>query len=112
TLVTRDAAKFWDIEGVGATQYEEFEDARPRFTLAEYRQLASLAARHDVVFFTTPSDEAWADVFDDLGAPLFKVASMDITHVPLLRHIARKCKPVILSTGASSLDEIGAAVEI
>lgn len=110
TLVTRDAPKFWDIPGPGSTQYEEFVDAQPRFTLAQYQELMTLAARHGILCFSTPCDEAWVDVLDALGVPLFKIASMDITHVGLLRHVARKGKPVILSTGASNLEEIREAV--
>lgn len=111
TLVTRDAPKFWDIPGPGSTQYEEFVDAMPRFTPEQYRELITLADRHGILFFSTPCDEAWVDSLDRLGIRLFKIASMDITHLPLLRHVARKGKPVILSTGASYLEEVRAAVE-
>lgn len=111
TLVTRDAPKFWDIPGTGNTQYEEFADAMPRFSPEQYRKLIALADRLGILFFSTPCDEAWADSLDDLGVRLFKIASMDITHLPLLRHVARKGKPVILSTGASYLEEVRAAVE-
>lgn len=112
TLVTRDAPKFWDIPGPGATQYEEFVDAQPRFSVEQYRQLFDTARRHGLLFFSTPTDEAWVDFLAELGVLLFKVASMDLTHLPLLRYIARKQKPVILSTGASYLDEVREAVEV
>lgn len=111
TLVTRDAPKFWDIPGPGNTQYEEFVDAMPRFTPEQYRELIALADRHGILFFSTPCDEAWVDSLDGLGVALFKIASMDITHLPLLRHVARKGKPIILSTGASYLQEVRAAIE-
>ena len=110
TLVTRDAPKFWDIPGPGKTQYEEFEACEPRFTPAQYREMFSLAQAHGILLFSTPTDESWVDFLDELKAPAFKVASMDITHLPLLRHIARKGKPVILSTGASFVPEIRQAV--
>ena len=112
TLVTRDAPKFWDIPGPGSTQYEEFVDAQPRFTREQYRQLMALAARHGILCFSTPCDEAWVDFLDALGVALFKIASMDLTHVGLLRHVARKRKPVILATGASRLEEIREAVGV
>ena len=110
TLVTRDAPKFWDIPGPGRTQYEEFVDAQPRFSSEQYQELMALAVSRDIMLFSTPSDEAWADRLDELGVRLFKIASMDITHLGLLRHVARKGKPVILSTGASTLEEIRDAV--
>ncbi len=111
TLVTRDAPKFWDIPGPGNTQYEEFLDAMTRFTPEQYRELITLAHQNGILFFSTPGDEAWSDFLEDLGVSLYKVASMDITHLPLLRHIARKGKPIILSTGASYLEEVRTAVE-
>lgn len=112
TLVTRDAKKFWDIPGPGATQYEEFVEAQPRFSREQYQELIALADRRGIVFFSTPADETWVDVLDGLGVVLFKIASMDITHLGLLRHVARKRKPVILSTGASRLQEIREAVAV
>ena len=109
-LVTRDAPKFWDIEGCpGATQFEEFRDT-PQLGKEEYLSLKEIADREGILLFSTPSDEASADMLEEIGVPLYKVSSMDITHLPLLRHIARKGKPVILSTGASDMGEIRDAV--
>lgn len=110
TLVTRDAPKFWEIPGPGQTQYEEFIDAQPRFTTEQYRELIRLAERHGIVFFSTPTDEALVDFLDKLGVPAFKIASMDITHLPLLRHVAGKGKPIILSTGTATIGEVREAV--
>lgn len=109
-LVTRDAPKFWDLPGPGETQYEEFEQIQPRFTRAQDAELAALARQRGISWFSTPCDERWADYLDELGAPAFKIASMDLTHLPLLRHVARKRKPVIVSTGASDVPEIREAV--
>jgi len=111
TLVTRDAPKFWDIPGPGRTQYDEFAEIQPRFTREQYLTLQALAKEQGIALFSTPCDEAWTDFLDGLGVPLFKIASMDVTHLPLLRHVAGKGKPIILSTGASSLSEVQDAVE-
>jgi sialic acid synthase SpsE len=110
-LVTKDAPKFWDIKGCpGETQYEEFE-ATPRLSLNQYKELKKLANSLGLIFFSTPSDEESADMLEGIGVPLYKISSMDITHLPLLKHVARKGKPVILSTGASTIEEIREAVE-
>jgi len=110
-LVTRDAPKFWDIKGCpGETQYEEFK-ATPRLSLDQYKVLKKVADCLGLIFFSTPSDEGSADMLEEVGVPLYKVSSMDITHLPLLKHLARKGKPVILSTGASTIEEIREAVE-
>lgn len=111
TLVTRDAPKFWDIPGPGQTQYEELLDAEPRFTVEQYRELMMLAESYGIVFFSTPTDEALVDFLDELDVPAFKIASMDITHLPLLHHVARKGKPVLLATGTAYIEEVREAVD-
>jgi N-acetylneuraminate synthase len=109
-LVTRDAPKFWDIEGCpGATQFEEFVET-PQLGEGQYRALKRTADREGILLFSTPSDEQSADMLDGIGVPLYKISSMDITHLPLIRHVAGKGKPVILSTGASTMEEIRDAV--
>ena len=65
-----------------------------------------------VQFFASPWDIKSADFLADLDIPAFKVASGDVTNLPLLRHIARKGKPVILSTGMCTLDEVDEAVAV
>jgi sialic acid synthase SpsE len=110
-LVTRDAPKFWDIEGCpGATQFEEFRET-PQLVAGQYRSLKEIADKEGILLFSTPSDEQSADLLEGIGVPLWKISSMDITHLPLLRHVARKGKPVILSTGASTLEEVREAVQ-
>jgi N,N'-diacetyllegionaminate synthase len=68
------------------------------------------ADERGVLFLSTPFDEESADFLDSLGVPAFKIASADITHVPLLRHVASKGKPVLLSTGMSFLSEVADAI--
>ncbi len=63
-----------------------------------------------VLFISTPFDEESADFLDSIGVPAFKIASADVTHVPLLRHVASKGKPVLLSTGMSFLGEVADAI--
>jgi len=63
-----------------------------------------------VLFISTPFDEESADFLDSIGVPAFKIASADVTHVPLLCHVASKGKPVLLSTGMSFLGEVADAI--
>lgn len=111
-LTTRKAEKFWDIEGCpGETQYEEFEQM-PKLSPAEYRRMANVARAAGVVFFSTPEDEDSADLLEELDVPLYKISSMNVTNHPLLDHVARKGKPIILSTGASTIGEIEEALQV
>lgn len=75
-----------------------------------YPALQAQAAARGLVFLSTPFDNASADFLDGLGVPAFKVSSGDLTNALLLRHLARKGKPVILSTGMADLTEVAQAM--
>jgi sialic acid synthase SpsE len=64
----------------------------------------------DITFFSTPFSVKEADFLEELGVPFYKIASMDINNLLLLKHIARKNKPIIMSTGMATLAEIENAV--
>lgn len=66
----------------------------------------------NVDFCSTPFSEEEVDLLEKLGVPFYKVASMDINNFRLLEHIAKKNKPVVLSTGMATLAEIDAAVKV
>lgn len=63
-----------------------------------------------VVFCSTPFSSGEVDLLEKIGVPFFKVASMDINNIRLLKYIAQKGKPVVLSTGMASLSEIETAI--
>jgi N,N'-diacetyllegionaminate synthase len=73
-------------------------------------KLKKHADERGILFLSTPFDEDSADFLDSLGVPVFKIASSDLTHVPLLRHVASKGKPILLSTGMSFLSEVADAL--
>jgi N,N'-diacetyllegionaminate synthase len=75
------------------------------------RAVAAHAARVGITFLSTAFDEQSVDLVDDIGVPVFKIGSGDVTHLPLLEFIGHKRKPVILSTGMSHLEEVKSAVE-
>jgi pseudaminic acid synthase len=94
----------------GATVYEMFHKAEmPPVWLPELR---ARAESRGIIFLSTPFDEQSADVLEGVGVPAFKVASYEIVHLPLLRHLARKQKPMILSTGMADLAEIDEALSV
>lgn len=78
----------------------------------EQRSLFDLSKEKGIIFLSTPFDRDSADMLEGLGIEAFKIASTDITNLPLISHIAGKGRPIILSTGASTLGEIERAVGV
>lgn len=74
------------------------------------RGLIALAERAGIQFLSTPDEEDSADLLDRLGVAAFKIGSAEVTSLGFLEHVARKGKPVILSTGMASLEEVATAV--
>jgi N-acetylneuraminate synthase len=75
-----------------------------------YHKIASYCREKGIVFLCTPWDAPSADFIEALGVPAFKVASADLTNLPLLDHLVEKRKPLILSTGMSRLEEVEVTV--
>ena len=75
-------------------------------------QLQARARARGLIFLSTPFDEPSADFLSELAVPAFKVSSGDLTNVFLLRHLAAKRRPLLVSTGMATLDEVLGAVAI
>lgn len=65
-----------------------------------------------LIYISTPFSRAAADFLDDIGVPAFKIGSGEADHLPLIRHIAAKGKPVIMSTGMQTIESIARSVAI
>jgi len=92
------------------TQYEMLK----RFELSEEDHRTLIACCHDngIVFLSSAFDEGSADLLEDLGVAAFKIPSGELTNHGFLRYAAIKQKPMILSTGMSTLAEVAEAVEV
>jgi len=107
-LVTGDAVAFWGNEKISQLEYYKRLD---RFGRKEYAELFKYAEDKDLISFSSPFDAESAEMLNDIGMPVFKIASCDIPDIRNLKHIAGFGKPIILSTGASTSEEIDRAVE-
>ena len=76
----------------------------------DFRAIKAYCDAQGVLFLSTPDEQKSADFLDELAVSAFKIGSADVTALPFLVHVATKHKPVILSTGMSTLDEVAAAV--
>jgi len=81
------------------------------FDEAQYRELKAYAESLDIVFFATAFDFKSADFLEALDMPCYKIASGDITNIPLIQHVARFGKPVIVSTGAATMEDVARVYE-
>ena len=79
--------------------------------LDEYVKLKEFAESLGVIFFATPFDKKSVDFLEEVGVDVYKIASFDSTNRPLLEYVARKQKPMFLSTGTSSLEELDEAID-
>jgi len=75
-----------------------------------FQELSDYADSKGIIFLSTPFDEESVDLLDQIGVPAFKIPSGEITNFPLLKKIAEKKKPLILSTGMATLGEVEDAV--
>ncbi|SHF00273.1 N-acetylneuraminate synthase [Marinitoga hydrogenitolerans DSM 16785] len=109
-LASKFSPSYWDTTKESTkSQYELFKKY-DKFWKKEYEELAKYAEKCGIDFMSTPFDFESADFLEPL-IPAYKIASADITNIPFLKHIARKGKTILLSTGASSISEIWKAVE-
>ena len=89
-----------------------YGEHRERLELSEaaYRKLVDLCRQKGITFFASAWDIRSAEFLDELGVPAFKIASPDLTNIPLIDHIAKKNKLILMSTGMSTMEEIEVAV--
>lgn len=94
----------WD----GKTLFELYNEA---YTPWEWhKELFEVAKNEGLICFSSPFDKTAVDFLEKLYCPIYKIASPEITDIPLIEYVASKGKPVILSTGISRLEDIELAV--
>jgi sialic acid synthase len=94
----------------GAT-YGEHREAL-EFGREEYVPLMELARELGIALFATPFDFGSVDFLEELGVPAYKTASAELTNTPLLEHIARTGKPMLVSTGGATMEDVRRAHDV
>lgn len=92
----------------GYNLYELYKQAYTPFEWHE--DLFRYASEIGVILFSTPFDESAVDLLENLNTPAYKIASFELTDLPLIECVAKKNKPIFLSTGMGSIEEIDEAV--
>jgi N,N'-diacetyllegionaminate synthase len=110
-IATRVAPRYWvEPQDPNGTQWDTFAKL-DKLSDQDFKALIDHAKKTGIVAFSTPFDDEAVDFLIGLDMPAFKIASADLTCKPLLERVAAAKKPVILSTGTSTLAEIDEAVE-
>jgi len=110
TLAAKASPSYWDLTEESTTsQYELFKKF-DSFGQAEYRELKEYCDEIDIEFLSTAFDYESADYLDEL-MEVYKISSSDLSNIPFIEHQAKKNKPILLSIGASELEEVERAVD-
>jgi len=110
TLASKNSPAYWDISKESTLSQHQLFEKYDSFEPRDYAALAAHADKIGIDFLSTPFDDDAVDYLAPL-VPFFKIASADITNTPLLRRVGKTRKPVILSTGASTIEEIDTALK-
>jgi len=99
------SGSIWD----GKTYYKLYQEA---YTPWEWHaQLFEAAKKEGLVCFSSPFDKTAVDFLEELNCPVYKIASFEITDIPLIEYTASKGKPIIISTGIAEYEDIKLAVD-
>lgn len=112
TITINCANRYFQIRSTarwgGQTLYRLYEQAYMPWNWQP--KLKKIAEDAGLIFFSTPFDRTAVDFLEKMGVPLYKVASCEITDIPLIKYIAKKNKPMIISTGIATRADIKEAV--
>ena len=100
------SGSLWD----GLTYYQLYDKAHTPWQW--HKTLKETAEKSGLILFSSPFDKVAVDFLEELNMPAYKIASFEINDLPLIEYTAKKNKPVIMSTGVASYQEIEDAVNV
>ncbi len=100
-----NGGSIWD----GQTYFDLYEKAHTPWEW--HWELFKVAREEGIVCFSTPFDKKAVDFLEDLNNPIYKIASFEINDIPLIKYVASKGKPIILSSGIATIEDIKLALE-
>lgn len=111
TIASKYSPSYWDTsEESTRSQYELFKKF-DSFGYEEYKELSNYCHEQGIDFFSTAFDFESADYLDEL-MDVYKISSSDLSNLPFIEYQAKKGKTILLSTGASTMEEIHRAVDV
>ena len=111
-LLTKDAPKADYQKRITGEEESQFDMLkRCQLSRMQHEKLIMHCKDLGIVFISTPFEEKSADLLDELEVPLFKIPSGEITNLPFLNHVAQKKRPMIISTGMSTIGEVDRALQ-
>lgn len=111
TIVSKNSPAYWDLtKEPTTTQYGLFEK-HDSFNKEDYEELCNYCKTIEIDFMSTPFDYASVNYLTSM-CDIFKISSSDLSNLPFIRYIAKKGKPIYISTGAAYLSEIDEAVRV
>ena len=93
-------------ENIGKKESQFDMIKRLELSFGQFKELKTYADKLKIIFLSTPADEKSVDFLEELEVSAYKISSGDLTNFLLLQKVARKAKPIILSTGMANLQEI------
>lgn len=111
TITLNSRKKYFMIQGGPWNGYNLYDLYKEAYTPWEWQaRLKEEADKIGIDFFSTPFDKTAVDFLESIGVEFYKIASFELTHIPLIKYTASKGKPIIMSTGMATLGEIEEAV--
>lgn len=112
-LVSDSAAMAaYQVANTGKTETQAAMLERLVLPKAAHEELQQHARERKITFLSSPFDEGSADFLEELGVPAFKVASGELTNHPFIAHLARKKRPLLISTGMAEIVEVAEAIAV